>query len=320
MFAFILFIAVASATDFKTWAAKHNKHYTAAEALRRRAIFNANARFVAQFNKDHRFKLSVDGPFAAMTNAEYQKTLNAVGRTERKGTPMETLDISTIKAATELDLRDQGVVPPVRDQGSCGSCYTFGALASLEGRLLFEKGGNANTLDLSEQQLVDCSKSYGNNGCNGGLGTNVYDYIIDKGVALESKFPYTEAEGTCSYKTSQAYAKMTGYVSVTAKSSSAMKTALAGGIVDTSIDASSVKFQLYSSGVYEDSNCATGKLKLNHEVSAVGYGTVDGTECLYVRNSWGTSWGDAGYVYMPMASNTCGILSDPYYPTGVSYA
>ena len=317
MFALILFIAAANALDFKSWAAKHNKHYTAAEALRRRAIFNKNARFVAMHNKQQStFKLSVEGPFAAMTNDEYRKLLTIYDKPELA---TEEYTATDLKAAS-VDWRSSNKVTPVRDQGSCGSCYTFGALASLEGRLLFEKGGNANTLDLSEQQLVDCSTSYGNNGCNGGLGTNVYDYIIDKGVALESKFPYTEAEGTCSYKTSQAYAKMTGCVSVTAKSSSAMKTALAGGIVDTSIDASSVKFQLYSSGVYEDSNCATGKLKLNHEVSAVGYGTVDGTECLYVRNSWGTSWGDAGYVYMPMASNTCGILSDPYYPTGVSYA
>ena len=319
MFAFILLIAVASAMDFKAWTAKHNKHYSAAEALRRRAIFNANARFVASFNKEHKMKLSVEGPWAAMTNAEYQKMLTAKRSEKNNAVPMEELEIN-LKAATELDLRDQGVVPPIRDQGSCGSCYTFGSLASLEGRLLFEKGGNANTLDLSEQQLVDCTSSYGNNGCDGGLGTNVYDYIVDNGVAQESTFPYKEVVGTCSYKKTQAYAKMTGYKKVTSKSASAMKTALAGGIVDTSIDASTIKFQLYSSGAYEDTSCQTGLLKLNHEVSAVGYGTVDGVECLYVRNSWGTSWGDAGYIYMAMAANTCGCLTDAYYPTGVSYA
>ena len=317
MFAFVLLIAVASATDFKTWAAKHKKHYTAAEALRRRAIFNANARFVANFNKHNSFRLSVDGPFAAMTNAEYRQTLKTVKRQGRKGTPV---DLSNVKAATSLDLRDQGMVPPIRDQGSCGSCYSFGSLAALEGRLLFEKGGNANTIDLAEQQIVDCSTAQGNQGCNGGLGTNVYDYIISNGVGKESDFPYTETEGTCTYKASNAYAKMTGYAQVTAKSETALKSALAGGIVDVSIDASTVKFQLYAGGAYTDSNCGTGYLKLNHEVSCVGYGSVDGTDCFYVRNSWGESWGDAGYVYMAIEGNTCGVMTDPIYPTGVSYA
>lgn len=317
MFAFILLIAVASAADFKTWAAKHNKHYSAAEALRRRAIYNANARFAANFNKQNKFRLSVDGPFAAMTNAEYRQTLKAFKRTERRGTPMAEVS-SNVKLATSLDLRDQGVVPPIRDQGSCGSCYTFGSIASLEGRLLFEKGGNANTIDLAEQQAVDCSTE--DSGCNGGLGTNVYEYIIENGIMNEDDYPYTETDGTCAYKQSKVAAKMTGYVSVTGKSETALKSALAGGIVDVSIDAGTIKFQLYSGGAYTDSNCGTGLLSLNHEVSAVGYGEVDGEDCIYVRNSWGTSWGDEGYIYMVIDGNTCGVMTDPYYPTGVSYA
>jgi len=155
MFAFILLIAVASAIDFKAWTAKHNKHYTAAEALRRRAIFNKNARFVALHNKQNsQFKLSVEGPFAAMTNAEYQKLLTAYDKPEAA---TEEYTATDLKAAT-VDWRAKNKITPVRDQGSCGSCYAFASVAALEGRLLISGTSyTVSNLDLSEQQIVDCS-------------------------------------------------------------------------------------------------------------------------------------------------------------------
>ena len=321
MISILFFISLSTAIDFKTWTSKHNKHFSAAETLRRRAIFNSNAKFVANFNKyNNKMKLSLEGPFAAMTNEEYKKLLRKQNPAETKQNVSQKNEFSNLKAATELDLRDQGVVPPIRSQGNCGACYAFGSLATLEGRLLFEKGGNVKTIDLAEQQLVDCSQSYGNNGCDGGFGVSAYEYIKTYGIMKESDYPYKQSAGTCSYKESKVYAKLTGYKRVTAKSPSAMKSALAGGMVGCAIDASSEKFQLYGSGVYQDVNCATDANSLNHEVAAVGYGTVNGVECIYIRNSYGTSWGDNGYIYMAMQANTCGVLSDPYYPTGVSYA
>jgi len=303
--------------DFQTWAAKHGKTFTIAEGLRRKAIFNQNAKFVAKFNKENSFQLSVEGPFAAMTNEEYRAGLS------RK--PVQNrgeVEMLNIKADASVDWRAKGKVTPIRDQAQCGSCYSFGSLAALEGRLLIEKGGDANTLDLAEEQIVQCSKAQGNNGCNGGLGSNVYDYIIaNGGVAKESDYPYTAKDGSCNKsKASKVYAKLTGYKSVARKNVDQLKQALTEGLVDVSIDASSAKFQMYKSGAYTDTKCGTSLFDLNHEVCAVGYGVVDGKECWIVRNSWGTSWGDQGYIYMVIEGNTCGVATDPLYPTGVSYA
>ncbi|ELP84641.1 cysteine proteinase 3 precursor, putative [Entamoeba invadens IP1] len=246
-----------------------------------------------------------------MSNAEYQKLLvkkyvESVGIEEtgaKKGFP------------TSLDLRTSGKVTPVRDQAQCGSCYSFGSLASLEGRLLMIKG-SASTLDLAEEQIVRCSD---NNGCNGGTGSVVYDYIKANGIVQEKDYPYTATDGSCTVDTSKKYATITGYKKVTKKDNNALKTALVDGVVDVSIDASSVALQLYKTGVYHDTKCKTGLLDLNHEVASVGYGALNGEEYWIVKNSWGTSWGDKGYVLMAMAGNTCGITTDPIYPTGVKY-
>jgi len=313
MFSLICLLAVANAMDFNAWTAKHNKHFSAVEALRRRAIFNQNAKYVAKFNNENSFKLSVEGPFAAMTNDEYKRLLT------RRPVEQHDVEMLNIQADASVDWRSKGKVPPVRDQGQCGSCYSFGSLAALEGRLLIQKGGDAKTLDLSEEQIVQCSS---NNGCNGGTGSRVYDYIIKNGgVAKESDYKYTAKDGSCdSTKAKKVYAKLTGYKSVARKNTEQLKQALTEGLVDVSIDASSASFQMYRGGAYTDSKCGTSLFDLNHEVCAVGYGVVDGKECWIVRNSWGTAWGDAGYIYMVIEGNTCGVSTDPIYPTGVSYA
>nr|BAN39478.1 cysteine proteinase 2 [Entamoeba histolytica] len=314
MFAFICLLAIASAIDFNTWASKNNKHFTAIEKLRRRAIFNMNAKFVDSFNKIGSFKLSVDGPFAAMTNEEYRTLLKSKRTTEENG----QVKYLNIQAPESVDWRKEGKVTPIRDQAQCGSCYTFGSLAALEGRLLVEKGGDANTLDLSEEHMVQCTRDNGNNGCNGGLGSNVYDYIIEHGVAKESDYPYTGSDSTCKTNV-KSFAKITGYTKVPRNNEAELKAALSQGLVDVSIDASSAKFQLYKSGAYTDTKCKNNYFALNHEVCAVGYGVVDGKECWIVRNSWGTGWGDKGYINMVIEGNTCGVATDPLYPTGVQY-
>lgn len=301
--------------DFNAWTAKFNKKYNGAEALRRRAIFTMNAKLVATQNKVNGFEMSVDGPFAAMTNAEYRANLKATRVAEEAQANVETLKADYPES---LDWRSQGKITPIRDQAQCGSCYTFGSVAALEGRLLMQYSNlDKNTLDLSEEQLVQCSRSLGNNGCNGGLGTKVYKYIQKNGIVREKDMPYTAKDGRCTVDLSKKYAGISGYKNVASKNTEQLKAALTEGVVDVSIDASSYKFQLYKTGVYTDTKCGTSIMDLNHEVACVGYGKENGQEYWIVRNSWGTSWGDKGYIKMAIKGNTCGVSTDPIYPVGV---
>ena len=277
---------------------------------------SAQSEIVANFNKDSKMKLSVEGPWAAMTNAEYQKMLTAKRSEKNNAVPMEESEIN-LKAATELDLRDQGVVPPIRDQGSCGSCYSFAALAAVESRLLIAGSSfTKSNIDFSEQQLVDCSTDQGNKGCNGGSLVATFRHIKVNGIMKESDYPYTEAEGTCALVSSKVVAKIGGQKTVTSNDESALQTAVAEGPVAVAIDASTIKFQLYSSGVFDDSNCSS--TTLNHGVAAVGYGTESGTDYWIVRNSWGSSWGEDGYIRMSRnKDNQCSILTGVWYPTDI---
>ncbi|ELP84863.1 cysteine proteinase 2 precursor, putative [Entamoeba invadens IP1] len=314
MFYLFYILIVASAFDFDSWVIKFNKRFSAVESLRRRAIFVQNARFVDEFNKHNTFKLGVDGPFAAHTHQEYLSTLSHKPNTQESYVEPHTKE--ALKSFPEsLDLRQQGKVTKVKDQNPCGSCYSFGALASLEGRLLFV-GGNVDTLDLSEEQIVRCSP---NNGCNGGTGSVVYDYIKGNGILQEKDYPYTASDGKCEADLTYIFATVEGYKYITRKDNDALKSALVDGVVDVSIDASSPKFSLYKSGVYHDTKCKTSLLSLNHEIAAVGYGKLNGEEYWIVKNSWGTNWGENGYILMAMEGNTCGVTSEPIIPTGVKY-
>jgi histolysain len=281
------------------------------EELRRRAIFMNNAKLVQEFNKQSTFELSLEGPYAAMTNDEYKRLL-------KKHVPQEDLPVHKVEKKgipSSVDWRSK--MPAVRDQGQCGSCYSFGSLACLEGRLIIFKGASSS-INLAEQQIVDCSQSYGNNGCEGGTGSAVYNYIAKYGVTTESNYPYTQSVGTC--KSVSAYAKVSGSKSTGRKDCNALKENLAEAPVDVSIDASSVAFQLYKSGVYTDTKCKNDLFSLNHEVCAVGYGSSSGKNYIIVRNSWGTSWGMSGYIYMESDSNTCGVCTDPIIPTNPTLA
>ncbi|KAL7713315.1 Cysteine proteinase 3 [Entamoeba marina] len=313
MFALLAFALLSNAITFEQWSARHNMKYSAVEALRRRAIFNINAKIVADHNTDAKFQLSLDGPFAAMTNSEYNALLRSFELAPE--TKQETIKGDVPDA---VDWRAEGKITPIRDQGQCGSCYSFSSLAALEGRLLIAGSQfTVDNLDLSEQQIVDCSDK--NNGCDGGSLVYVYLYTKSNGVMQESDYAYTEVAGECQYDESKVVAKNTGYKTVQSRSESALTEALVDGPVAVAIDASHISFQLYKSGVYDEPKCKS--LVLNHGVTAVGYGTLDGTDYYIVKNSWGTAWGDEGYILMSRNNNNqCGIASGAVYPTGVQDA
>ena len=228
---------------------------------------------------------------------------------------------------TNWDWSSQGAVTPVKDQGQCGSCWSFSSTGALEGAY-YNKYGTLKS--FSEQHFVDCDNRKNSNnkgtdlGCNGGLMDSAFSWASNNGfVCLESEYAYvsgtTETAGTCSESqcTKDTTTAPAGYVDVTTNSDTALISAIYQQPVSVAIEADQVKFQLYSSGVFTAS-CGTD---LDHGVLVVGYGTdsTSGYDYYKVKNSWGTSWGESGYIRLQrgvsQTGGQCGILSEPSYPT-----
>jgi len=163
-----------------------------------------------------------------------------------------------------------------------------------------------NTLyNLSEQQQIDCN--YQCSGCNGGFEYYVFNYLETKYAMTEASYPYRARKGTCKYESGNTTdVSCSTYALVTKDSPDAMKAVLANGALSVAINASSYGFQTYTSGIFNPSTCLTS---LNHAVNVMGWGTQDGTEYWIMRNSWGTGWGEAGYmkVAVKTGAGVCGI-------------
>ena len=171
---------------------------------------------------------------------------------------------------------------------------------------------------LSEQNLIDCSYNHGTYGCNGGDPAAAFRYVKgSQGIIQDSDYPYKARVEMCKYKynyDSKNYVSINGYKSIE-KSEDALQEAVAkDGPVSVCIDASRYSFQFYSSGVYDEPSCSS--TNLDHAVAAVGYGNLNGKDYWIVKNSWGTSWGQQGYILMSRnKNNQCGIASYAFVPS-----
>jgi cathepsin L len=220
-------------------------------------------------------------------------------------------------APDSIDWRTKGAVTSVKDQGQCGSCWTFSATGAIEGAWAIAKG---QLIDLSEEQLVECATgmSYGSHGCNGGIMEGAFKYVIEHGQCSLSSYPYTSGTGESgSCKSCSSVAHMSSCSDVKPNDQISLKAALAKQPVAVAISADTRVFQSYTSGVITSSSCYTS---LDHGVLAVGYGTENGIEYYLVKNSWGESWGENGYVKIGRSDSTndagiCGIAMDPSFPT-----
>ncbi|XP_067004448.1 procathepsin L isoform X2 [Anabrus simplex] len=214
---------------------------------------------------------------------------------------------------SEVDWRKKGAVTPARKQGGCGSCWAFTATSAIESHYL--KNGR-NISFLSPQNLIDCTMEYGNVGCAGGFRDQGFRYIIENGgINTEETYPYEEKEGPCRYNASDIGATLTGFVSVPDGNYQALKDVLANiGPVGAVFDASMETLQFYSSGVYHDPTCRSGIYDLNHDVLVIGYGTENGTDFWIIKNSWGETWGENGFLKISTATNSCGLASYASYP------
>ncbi|CAJ2654871.1 unnamed protein product [Trifolium pratense] len=257
--------------------------------------------------REKRFKIFTE-------NVNYIEAFNNVANNKRyKTTSFKYENVSVIPST--VDWRKKGAVTPVKNQGQCGCCWAFSAVATTEG---IHKLSSGKLISLSEQELVDCDTKGVDEGCEGGLMDDAFKFIIQNhGLSTEAKYPYQGVDGTCNAnKASINAVKITGYEDVPANNEQALQKAVANQPISVAIDASGSDFQFYKSGFFTGS-CGT---ELDHGVTAVGYGASnDGTKYWLVKNSWGTDWGEEGYIRMQRgvdaAEGLCGIAIEASYPT-----
>jgi len=297
---------------FSGFVKKFGKKYTHDEFFPRYNIFKANYNKIRAHNaKESTFSMAVN-EFADMTFEEFHAKMTGYKRVDRsllraKNAPHKKL-LAPMDA--NIDWRQKNAVTPVKNQQQCGSCWAFSTTGAVEGAHAIATG---NLVSLSEQQLVDCSQAQGNMGCNGGLMDQGFQYIIsNKGITSESAYPYTARDGSCK-KNVTSVATISSFVDVQSGSETALMQALQLGPVSIAIEADQACFQFYSGGILSDPSCGT---QLDHGVLLVGAGQDGSTGAGYwiVKNSWGSSWGEQGYIRLSRGNNECGIASEPSYP------
>ncbi|XP_003743778.1 cathepsin L1 [Galendromus occidentalis] len=304
--------------EWQNFKVHHNKKYegSTVEAFRKK-IFLQNTHLIARHNIKHAkgettYKLKMN-QFGDMLHHEFVSTMNGLLRSNRTYFGSTWIEPESVSLPKSVDWREKGAVTPVKNQGHCGSCWSFSTTGALEGQL-FRKTGEL--VSLSEQNLIDCSTSYGNNGCGGGLMDNAFTYIKENhGIDTEESYPYEGKQGKCRYHKEDSAGRDTGFVDIPSGNERALAKALATiGPVSVAIDASHESFQFYHEGVYNPPDCDSHSL--DHGVLAVGYGTTDdGQDYYIIKNSWGERWGQEGYVLMARNSkNECGVATQASYP------
>jgi cathepsin L len=282
----------------------------------RKTIFVSNLRKIAKHNEEHAqgwhtFTLAMN-EFGDLTNEEFfAKYTGYRGQSNEYLRTKNTANLSDVQVAADIDWVAKGAVTVVKNQGQCGSCWAFSSTGAIEGAWFIKKG---QLVSLSEQQLMDCSKSEGNESCEGGLMDQAFEYVIkNKGICSEADVPYKAVDQTkcptCTVK-----ATISGYTDV-GKTEADLLAAVNLQPVAVAIEADQDSFQFYSSGVLTGA-CGT---QLDHGVLAVGYGELDGTKYWKVKNSWGKTWGMDGYILIQrnkaQSGGQCGIHMAASYPT-----
>jgi cathepsin L len=298
---------------FSMFMHQYQKSYDHLEFAKRYNIFKSNLDFINAHNKANKTFTVGMNKFGDLSIKEFSKIY--LGTRITKQVPAHVRKTSTRGLPASVDWRQKGAVTHVKNQGQCGSCWSFSTTGSVEGCHFLS---TQKLVSLSEQNLVDCSTAQGNQGCDGGLMDDAFQYIISNGgIDTESSYPYTAEDGTCSYSASNSGATIKGYTDVNSGDEGDLQKKVAATPTSVAIDASHNSFQFYTSGVYNEPDCSTSQL--DHGVLAVGYGhdSSSGSDYWLVKNSWGTDWGQQGYIWMSRnANNQCGIATAASIPTG----
>jgi len=320
----VSFVSAKTESDYQKaftgFIKQYGKTYAHDEFFSRYNIFKANMQMIQEHEAgDHPFSMAMN-EFGDLTFEEFHSRFTGFNAREQSflrslNTAKFPHDLHVPVSGESLDWRQKGAVNPIKDQKSCGSCWAFSAVGAIEGGDFVHAGGKLN--NLAEQQLVDCGGSTGNQGCNGGLMDDAFQWVINnKGICAQTDYPYTATDGTCKTTCTNAGGqKITGFVNVKANDENDLLRAISLAPVSVAVQASGA-FQFYSGGVF---NATCGK-QLDHGILAVGYGTdaSSGLDYYIVRNSWGVGWGEQGHIRLVRGKNQCGVAamaSFPQYPS-----
>ncbi|MBA0781324.1 hypothetical protein Gotri_002257 [Gossypium trilobum] len=301
---------------YQRWVARHGRKYKSKnEWTLRFGIYKSNSQFIDCVNSQNlSFKLT-DNEFADMTNDEFRamylgyQSIRSPCESNSKGFAYDKHH----NLPKSIDWRKKGAVAPIKNQGQCGSCWAFSAVAAVEGINQIKTG---NLTSLSEQELIDCDTDSFDQGCNGGHMVQAYEFIIKNGgITTEKDYPYTGRDDTCKRAQAKNHAvTISGYKRLPTNNETALQIAVSQQPVSVAIDAAGLEFQFYFGGVFTG-DCGN---ELDHGVAIVGYGEVLNKKYWIVKNSWGTEWGEAGYVRMERGVSDkrglCGIAMDTSYP------
>ncbi|CAH1110829.1 unnamed protein product [Psylliodes chrysocephalus] len=315
MKSFIVFattiLVVNALTDLDHWhsfKAKHLKVYkNIVEEKQRFNIFQTNLRIIEEHNIKYNqgstgYYMGVNA-FSDLTPEEFRTIF--LRKQVFKPDAEKNIKYATshLRVPESVDWRDHGAVTEVKNQGNCVSGWAFSSTGALEGQY---KILNNISVSLSEQQLIDCSTVYDNEGCSGGLIKLAFKYLRDNGLQAEADYPYIGQDGQCQYVESKLVVPM---LFTTVLIEELNENALVHGIASlgpVSLFINAEGIQNYAGGVYDDSEkCDNSKDSLNHGVLAVGY-NITGNYFI-IKNSWGESWGENGYIRMVKGVNICGI-------------
>jgi len=300
---------------FKDYVKKFNKHYDSKEIVIRFLNFKRHLDKINRHKETgpHSYSLGLT-KFSDWSWEEFKDKILITEPQDCSATQGSYL-LSGKANPSSIDWRSKGVVTDVKDQGDCGSCWTFSTTGCLESQHAIVTG---NLVGLSEQNLIDCANAFNNNGCDGGLPSQAFEYIyFNGGIDTESSYPYEGEDDNCRYDPSNIGAKISGIVNITQGDENSIVDAVANvGPISIAFEVLD-DFMDYDSGVYSNSDCSTDPSSVNHAVLIVGYNvTTDSskTDFWIVKNSWGEDWGLNGYFWIQRGVNMCGLADCASYP------
>ncbi|KAL1532168.1 cathepsin L [Salvia divinorum] len=299
--------------EHERWMAQHGFSYENEKVKEARfQIFKDNLEHIERHNQEgkHTYKLGMN-KFADLTNEEFlAKYARSSVPSFKVSSNQSFFEYKVMKDVSHsLDWRDHNVVTAIKDQTGCGCCWAFTAVAAIEGIEAIRSG---KLTQLSEQHILDCN--YEHDGCKGGTIDHAFEFVRkNRGLASDIDYPYTRIQGECSNnKPSSLSSNIIGFSAVPSDNESALLAAVANQPIAVYLDANN--FQFYKSGVLTG-KCGTN---LTHGATIVGYDEEDGVKFWLLKNSWGTGWGDNGFIKLQrnidVKEGMCGIAMFPLYP------